>query len=71
MGVVFGGDRGFYNSASAYDNLAFARLLNVKEKDIKNNVLNALEIVNLLDVKDKYVGSFSKGIIRFYCSRIS
>ena len=65
MGVFFGGDRGFYNSASAYDNLAFfARLLNVKEKDIKNNVLNALEIVNLLDVKDKYVGSFSKGMMQ-------
>ena len=65
MGVVFGGDRGFYNSASAYDNLAFfARLLNVKEKDIKNNVLNALEIVNLLNVKDKYVGSFSKGMMQ-------
>ena len=63
LGVVFGGDRGFYNSATARDNLEFfARLLDVKERDIKKNVQGALEIVNLADVAEKNAGSFSKGM---------
>ncbi|MGO2723295.1 MAG: ABC transporter ATP-binding protein [Lactobacillus sp.] len=65
MGVVFGGDRGFYNDASARDNLAFfARILGVKERDIKQNVQTALEIVNLADVADKVVGAYSKGMLQ-------
>ncbi|MBP2058724.1 ABC-2 type transport system ATP-binding protein [Lactobacillus colini] len=65
LGVVFGGDRGFYNNASAKDNLEFfARLLYVKEKDIKINVLNALKTVNLDNVANKAVGTFSKGMLQ-------
>lgn len=65
LGVVFGGDRGFYNSATARDNLEFfARLLDVKERDIKQNVQEALEIVNLADVAEKNAGAFSKGMMQ-------
>ncbi|TSO25537.1 ABC transporter ATP-binding protein [Lactobacillus sp. LL6] len=65
LGVVFGGDRGFYNNASARDNLEFfARLLDVKEKDIKHNVSEALETVNLLDVADKNASTYSKGMLQ-------
>lgn len=65
LGVVFGGDRGFYNYASARANLEFfARLLNVKEKDVKNNVQEALEIVNLADVADENAASYSKGMLQ-------
>lgn len=65
LGVVFGGDRGFYSNASARDNLEFfARLVDVKEKDIKQNVEEALATVNLLDVADKKAGTFSKGMLQ-------
>lgn len=65
LGIVFGGDRGFYNSATARDNLEFfARLLNVKEKDIHINVNKALNIVNLEEVADKNVASYSKGMLQ-------
>lgn len=65
LGIVFGGDRGFYNYASARANLEFfARLLNVKEKDVKNNVREALEIVNLVDVADEEAASYSKGMLQ-------
>lgn len=65
LGVVFGGDRGFYTRASARANLEFfARLLNVKERDVASNVEEALRIVNLLDVADKNAGSFSKGMLQ-------
>ena len=54
MGIVFGGDRGFYNNATARDNLEFfARILGVKERHIKSNVQHALETVNLANVADK------------------
>ena len=65
LGVVFGGDRGFYNNASARDNLEFfARLLDVKEKDVKQNVEEALKTVNLLDVADKNASTYSKGMLQ-------
>lgn len=65
LGIVFGGDRGFYNLASARDNLEFfARLLNVKEKYIKENVEDALNTVNLTKVADKNVGTYSKGMLQ-------
>ncbi|GGV18291.1 ABC transporter ATP-binding protein [Lactobacillus acetotolerans] len=65
LGVVFGGDRGFYANASARDNLEFfARLLAVKEKNVKANVQEALETVNLADVAAKNTGSFSKGMLQ-------
>lgn len=65
LGVVFGGDRGFYNNATARDNLEFfARLLDVKEKDVKSNVEKALKIVNLSDVADKKTSTFSKGMLQ-------
>lgn len=65
MGIVFGGDRGFYNNASARDNLEFfARILGVKEKNIKSNAQQALETVNLAHVADKKAGSYSKGMLQ-------
>lgn len=65
LGVVFGGDRGFYGKASARDNLEFfARVLDVKEKDIKTNVEEALRIVDLLDVAEKNTSAFSKGMLQ-------
>lgn len=65
LGVVFGGDQGFYNNASAWDNLAFfGRLLNVKERDLAANVKQALQTVDLLDVANKNVGSYSKGMLQ-------
>lgn len=65
LGIVFGGERGFYNLATARDNLEFfARLLNVKEKDINKNVEEALNIVNLTEVADKNVASYSKGMLQ-------
>lgn len=65
LGVVFGGDRGFYYSATARDNLEFfARLLGVKEKEISNNVQKALEIVDLDKVAEKNVATYSKGMLQ-------
>lgn len=65
LGVVFGGDLGFYNAASARDNLEFfARILDVPEKNIKHNVEHALEIVELQDVAQNNVRSFSKGMLQ-------
>lgn len=65
MGIVFGGDRGFYNNASARDNLEFfARIIGVKEKDVKSNVQQALKTVNLTHVADKNAGSYSKGMLQ-------
>ena len=65
MGIVFGGDRGFYNNATARDNLEFfARILGVKERHIKSNVQHALETVNLANVADKKAGSYSKGMLQ-------
>lgn len=63
LGVVFGGEHGFYERASARDNLAFfARLMGVKEKEIKIKVEKALKIVNLWDVAEKECGKFSRGM---------
>ena len=65
MGVVFGGDRGFYNNATARENLRFfGRLLDVKEKELNQNVEQALETVELVDVGDKKTGTFSKGMLQ-------
>lgn len=36
----------------------------MKEKDVKNNVREALEIVNLVDVADEEAASYSKGMLQ-------
>ena len=44
MGIVFGGDRGFYYGATARENLEFfARVVGVKERNIKSGVQEALK----------------------------
>lgn len=63
FGVVFGGDLGFYNNMSAYDNLLFfARLKKIKRKELSKEVTNALEEVSLVKYKDDRVSTFSKGM---------
>ena len=58
MGIVFGGDRGFYYGATARENLEFfARVVGVKERNIKSNVQEALKTVNL-------VSAYSKGMLQ-------
>ena len=65
MGVVFGGDRGFYNNATARENLRFfGRLLDVKEKELNQNVEKALDVVELADVGNKKAGTLSKGMLQ-------
>lgn len=65
MGIVFGGDRGFYYGATARENLEFfARVVGVKERNIKSNVQEALKTVNLVDVAEKKVSAYSKGMLQ-------
>lgn len=63
IGVVFGGEQGFYNNVSAIDNLMFfGKLKKLRGKVLKDDVESALKKVSLYDVKDKHVGKFSRGM---------
>lgn len=63
IGVVFGGELGFYSSATAYDNLTFfSNLAGLKRSIIKSEVDRVLDVVDLIDVKHKKVGEFSRGM---------
>lgn len=63
IGVVFGGELGFYGRATAYDNLFFfSNLMKIKRKLIKAEIHHVLEVTELLDVSDKKVEEFSRGM---------
>lgn len=63
MGVVFGGELGFYGQSSAYDNLMFfGRLKKVPHKELKAEVYRVLKLVELEDVANKKVKEFSRGM---------
>lgn len=63
IGLVLGGDRGFYSRATARDNLLFfADVLGVPRKLRKERVEDALEAVALTDRADSKVQDFSRGM---------
>ncbi|MBA1392900.1 ABC transporter ATP-binding protein [Lactobacillus sp. XV13L] len=63
MGVSFGGDLGFYQRATARQNLAFfADLARVPYRKQKAEIDRVLDVVSLSNVADKRVGQFSKGM---------
>lgn len=63
VGVVFGGDLGFYNNMTAYDNLMFfARLKKINRKQLTVEVNSALDEVSLIPYQDDKVSTFSKGM---------
>lgn len=63
IGVVFGGEQGFYNNVSAYENLKFFSKINkIKSSKIDAEIDQVLEYVSLLDNKNKKVGKFSRGM---------
>lgn len=65
VGVVFGGELGFYNNATARENMHFfARLAKVPRKQVSEEVDRCLKTVKLFEVKDKNVGQFSRGMIQ-------
>lgn len=62
-GVVFGGDLGFYNNMTAFENLVFfSKLKKISRKEIITEVNRVLSIVSLTKDKDIKVKSFSKGM---------
>lgn len=63
IGLVLGGDRGFYSRATARDNLLFfADVLGVPRKLRKTRVEDALAAVALTDRADSKVQDFSRGM---------
>ena len=63
LGLVLGGDTGFYPRASARDNLLFfADLAGVSARKRRTQVASALERVDLADVAAKKVQEFSRGM---------
>lgn len=63
MGVVLGGELGFYGNATAKDNLKlFAHLDKIPMKQINQEIDRVLELVRLDDVKDTKVYTFSRGM---------
>ena len=63
VGVVFGGELGFYGRATAYDNLAFFSNLNkITRKQQPAEINRVLSLVNLENVSDKPVQTFSRGM---------
>ncbi|MEW2268536.1 ATP-binding cassette domain-containing protein [Streptomyces sp. SID685] len=63
LSVVFGGDRGLYPRLSALDNaMVFGSLSGLPTKTLAPAARDALASVGLLDVADRSVGAFSKGM---------
>ncbi|WP_211236677.1 ABC transporter ATP-binding protein [Atopobacter phocae] len=63
MGVVFGGELGFYGNATAKDNLVFfANLKKIPRKQLHEEVDRVLDLVELANVKNKRVNEFSRGM---------
>ncbi|MCI9888616.1 ABC transporter ATP-binding protein [Micrococcales bacterium 31B] len=63
IGLVLGGDRGFYLRASARDNLRFfAHVAGVAARDVARRVEHALESVNLADRAHSRVQEYSRGM---------
>lgn len=63
IGVVLGGELGFYGRATAWDNLQFfANLADVPYRRQKAEVARVLAAVELTKVADKKVGEFSRGM---------
>lgn len=65
INFIFGGELGVYRRLSAKDNLLyFAGLYKVKYKNIDNKIDELLRLVELYDVKDQLVETYSKGMIQ-------
>lgn len=63
IGVVFGGELGFYGRTTAADNLNFfANLAGLPRKEISAEVERVLSVVELSDVAGKKVQTFSTGM---------
>lgn len=63
IGVVLGGELGFYGNATAWDNLVlFSHLDKIPRSEIKQEVRRALTLVDLLNVSDQKVYTFSRGM---------
>lgn len=63
MGLVLGGDLGFYPRATAEQNLRFfADIADVETKKIKNEVQRVLEYVELTEWATARVNTFSRGM---------
>lgn len=65
IGVVLGGELGFYGNATAQDNLVFfAHLDKIPIRHLKKEVARVLELVKLTEAKDKKVYTFSRGMMQ-------
>ncbi|WEV40510.1 ABC transporter ATP-binding protein [Lactobacillus sp. ESL0681] len=65
MGVSFGGELGFYRSATAKQNLSFfADLAKVPYRKQTAEITRVLSIVDLAGVANKKISAFSKGMIQ-------
>ena len=65
LGLVLGGELGFYPRATARDNLLFfADLQSLNGADRRQSVEAALERVSLADAGDRNTGAFSRGMLQ-------
>lgn len=63
LGLVTGGDYGFYNRATALDNLLFfADLQGVPSRERRSRAWEVLKLVQLTDSADKKVNEYSRGM---------
>ncbi|MDO4671063.1 MAG: ABC transporter ATP-binding protein [Aerococcus sp.] len=63
IGLVLGGDSGFYGNATVYDNLSFfAHLKEIKWSQIESEVMRVLHLVGLEDKKKSKTYTLSKGM---------
>lgn len=65
IGLMLGGELGFYGNATAYDNLIFfAHLDKIPRRMIKSEVDRVLALVNLTDAKHQKTYTFSRGMLQ-------
>lgn len=63
IGVVLGGELGFYGNATARDNLVlFSHLDKIQRPEVKKEVSRVLTLVDLSHVADQKVHTFSRGM---------
>ncbi|WP_129045573.1 ABC transporter ATP-binding protein [Companilactobacillus metriopterae] len=63
VGISLGGENGFYDRSTAYQNLKFfAALKKIPRKDQTAEIDRVLELVNLTNVKNENVYQYSKGM---------